>query len=118
MAPEELDGRQNLVFTAIPPPGSDAKALARDGLAYEMKFWVDVQDNAFRRIEAKVIAGGMRWEKDSVVVFDFSKIRNEAWLPARFSYQGRVRYLGRNITAEAEQTYSDYKKFHAETVVR
>lgn len=118
IAPEELDGRQNLVFTAIPSQGSDAKALVHDGLAYEMKLWVDARDNAFRRIEAKVVGEGMRWEKDSVVVFDFAKVRDEAWLPARFSYQGRVRYMGRNIMAEAEQTYSDYKKFQAETVVR
>jgi hypothetical protein len=60
----------------------------------------------------------MRWEKDSVVVFDFAKVRNEAWLPARFSYKGHVRYMGRNIPVEAEQSYSDYKKFQAETVVR
>jgi len=118
MAPEELDGRQNLVFMAVPPAGSDLKALAHDGLAYQMKFWVDEQDNAFRRVEAKVIGEGMRWEKDSLVVFDSAKVRNEAWLPARFSYKGRVRYMGHNIDAEAEQTYSDYKKFQAETVVR
>jgi hypothetical protein len=117
-APEELDGRQNLVFTAVPSPGSDPKTLARDGIAYEMKLWVDQQDNVFRRIEAKVIGEGMRWEKDTVVVFDFAKVRNEAWLPARFSYKGHVRYIGHNIPVEAEQTYSDYKKFQTETVVR
>jgi hypothetical protein len=36
-APEELDGRQNLVNTAVPSPGSDPEALLRDGVAYEMK---------------------------------------------------------------------------------
>jgi hypothetical protein len=118
MAPQELDGRQNLVFLATPPAGSDLKALAHDGLAFEMRLWVDQQDNAFRRVEAKVVGEGMRWEKDSVVVFDFTKIRNEVWLPARFSYKGRVRYMGRDILAEAEQTYSQYQKFQAVTVLR
>jgi hypothetical protein len=116
-APEELDGRQNLVFTAIPSAGPDAKTLAHNGLAYEMRFWVDQQDNVFRRVEAKVIADGMRWEKDSVVVFDFAKVRDEAWLPARFSFKGRVHYMGRGILDEAEQTYSGYKKFQADVVV-
>ena len=114
---EELDGRKNLVFMAVPPAGADMKQAARDGVAYEMKFWVDRQDHVFRRIEGKVAADGMRYEKDTLVTFDFSKVNGEAWLPSRFYFKGRVRYMLHDIPDETEQTYSDYKKFHAETKV-
>lgn len=116
-AAEELDGRKNLVFTANPPAGSDMKQAARDGVAYEMKFWVDAQDHVFRRIEGTVLAQGMRYEKDTVVTLDYSKVNGEAWLPSRFHFKGRVRYMMHNVPDESEQSYSDYKKFHAETKV-
>jgi hypothetical protein len=114
---EELDGRKNLVFTAVPTAGSDLKQAAHDGVAYEMKFWIDEQDHVFRRIEGKVLADGMRFEKDSTITFDYAKVNGEAWLPTRFYFKGRVRYLMHDIPDESEQTYSDYKKFHAETKV-
>ena len=118
IASEELDGKQNLVFRAAPPAGAELKFLAKEGVAYEIKFWVDEQDQVFRRVEAKVLADGMRWEKDTVVAYEFQKIRNEAWLPSRFTYTGGVRVMGRNVAVTAEQTYSDYKKFQTETVIR
>ena len=73
--------------------------------------------NVFRKIEGKVAAEGMRYEKDSVITYEWSKVNNEAWLPVRFWFKGRIRYMLHDIPDETEQTYSDYKKFHAETKV-
>jgi hypothetical protein len=114
---EELEGRKRLVFTAAPKAGTDLKQAAHDGTAYEMKFWVDEQDHVFRRFEAKVLADGMRYEKDSLISYDFAKVNNEAWLPVRFWFKGRVRYMLQDVADETEQSYSNYKKFHADTKV-
>lgn len=116
---EGLDGRNNLLFTAVPKSEDPAalKQAAHDGTAWEMKFWVDEHDGVFRKIEGKVIAEGMRYEKDTVVTYEWKKVNDEAWLPVRFWFKGKVRYMIHDIPAEAEQTYSDYKKFHADTKV-
>jgi hypothetical protein len=115
----ELDGLNNLVFTALPKSEDPAalKQAAHDGTAWEMKFWVDEHDGIFRKIEGKAIAEGMRYEKDTIVTYEWKKVNGEAWLPVRFWFKGKVRYLMRDIPAEAEQIYSDYKKFHADTKV-
>jgi len=34
------------------------KEISHDGLAWEMKLWVDEQDKVFSKIDAKVIADG------------------------------------------------------------
>lgn len=113
---EEIDGRKNLVFTATPKDSPDAlKQLAREDAAYEMKLWVDEQDKVFTKIEAKAIAQGMRFEKESLLGYTWTKINNEAWLPARFWFKGDVRYLMHNVPVAHEQTYSDYKKFRADS---
>jgi len=115
---EEVDGRKALVFTATPRiAGTDMKQVSRDGLAYEMKLWVDEQDRTFSKIEAMVMAEGMRFEKDSLLGYNWKKVNDEAWLPVRYWFKGRVRYLMMNVPAEMEQTYSDYKKFRVETKI-
>ena len=114
---EELDGRDTLIFLAVPKAGADMKQAAKDGVAYEMKLWVDQQDQVFRKIEAKVVGDGMRWEKDSLVSYELNKIHGEAWLPVRFWFKGKVRYMLQDVLAEDEQTYSDYKKFHADVKI-
>jgi len=115
----ELDGRNNLLFTAVPKSEDPAalKQAAHDGTAWEMKFWVDEHDGVFRKIEGKAVAEGMRYEKDTIVTYEWKKVNDEAWLPVRFWFKGKVRYMMHDVPAEAEQTYSDYKKFHADTKV-
>lgn len=114
---EVFDGRKSLLFTAVPKAGSDLKQAAHDGVAYEMKFWVDDGDHIFHKIEGKVVAEGMRYEKDSLISYEWSKVNNEAWLPVRFWFKGQIRYLLHDIPDETEQTYSDYKKFRADSKV-
>ena len=110
---EDLDGRHDLVFTAHPKSltAEALKQAARDGVAYEMKLWVDQQDQVLSQIEGEVIADGMRYEKGTLVTFKFQKVNDEAWLPARFWFKGKVRYMMTDVPTEAEQTYSNYKKF-------
>jgi hypothetical protein len=116
---ENVDGRKYLVFTAIPKSsGADAlKQAARDGTAYEMKLWVDQQDGVFTKIEGKVAAEGMRYEKEAVFAYQWKKVNDEAWLPFRTGFKGRVRYLMSDVPVEEEQTFSDYKKFHADSKI-
>jgi hypothetical protein len=115
----ELDGRNNLLFIAVPKSEDPAalKQAAHEGTAWEMKFWVDEHDGVFRKIEGKALAEGMRYEKDTLVTYEWKKVNDEAWLPVRFWFKGKVRYMMHDVPAEAEQTYSDYRKFHADTKV-
>ncbi len=114
---EYIEGRPDLVFTAVPKEsGPDAlKLAARDGVAYEMKLWVDQEDRVFTKIEGTAIAEGMRYEKGTLITYEFKKVNEEAWLPARFFFKGKVRFMMRDVPAEAEQTYYNYKKFHADS---
>jgi hypothetical protein len=113
---DEIDGRKTLMFNAVPRAGTGGmKEISRDGLAFEMKLWVDEQDKVFSKIESKVIGDGMRYENGSLLGYNWKKVNGEAWLPVRYWFKGKVRYMMMNIPAETEQTYSDYKKFHAET---
>jgi hypothetical protein len=116
---EELGGKQTLVFTAAPRPEDEAglKQAAHEGMAYKMKLWVDQQESVFRRIEAEVVAVGMRYDKGTVVSYDWKKINNEAWLPVRYSFKGKVRYMMSDVPAEAEFTFSDYKKFRTDSKI-
>ncbi len=115
---DEVDGRKMLIFKAVPRPGAAGmKEISRDGLAWDMKLWVDEQDKVFSRIEAKVIADGMRFENGLVCEFNWKKVNGEAWLPVRYWIKGKVRYMGMNVPAEAEQSYSNYQKFHADTKI-
>ena len=110
---EQLDGRDTLIFLAVPKPGTDMKQAAKDGVAYEIKLWVDQQDQVLRKADAKVVGEGMRWEKDTLISYEFHKINGEAWLPSRFWFKGKVRYMLHDVPAEDEQIYFAYKKFHA-----
>ncbi|MGA9528615.1 MAG: hypothetical protein WBS24_10910 [Terriglobales bacterium] len=115
---DEIDGRKTLVFNAVPRPGSGGmKEMSRDGLAWEMKLWVDEQDKVFSKIDAKVIADGMRYENGLVCEFNWQRVNGEAWLPVRYWIKGKVRYMMMNVPVETEQSYSDYKKFHADTKI-
>ena len=115
---DEIDGRKMLVYKALPRAGAGGmKEIGRDGLAWEMKLWVDEQDKIVSKIEAKVIADGMRYENGLMVEFNWKKVNNEAWLSVRHWVKGKVRYMMMNIAVETEQTYSDYKKFHADTKI-
>ena len=114
---EDLDGRRDLVFTATPKL-LDPVALhdaARDGVAYQMKLWVDQDDAVFSKMEGQVVADGMRYEKGTLVTYQFRKVNQEAWLPVRFWFKGKIRYMMSDVPAEAEQTYSNYKKFSVDT---
>ncbi len=106
--------RRCALFLAVPQPGGQA---SKYGTAYEMKLWVDQQDSVFAKIEARVTAAGMRYEKDSVVVYEVKKVNNEAWLPSRFWFKGKVRSLMQDVSVEAEQLYSNYQKFQVETKI-
>jgi len=112
---EDYDGHACAVFLAVPQSGETE--AAKDGTAYEIKLWVDRQDAVFVRIEARAVARVMRYEKDSVVVYEFKKVNDEAWLPSRFWFKGNVRFLKRDVPVEAEQVYSDYRKFQVETKI-
>jgi hypothetical protein len=111
---EQFDGRPTLVLSATP---ADMKQAVRNGLAYEMKLWVDQQDRVFRKIEAKVTGQGMRWEKDALISDEFAKINGEAWLPVRYWFKGNVRYLLHDVPVEHEQIYADYRKFRADVKI-
>ena len=101
------------VFLAV--PRSSESLAAKDGTGYEMKLWVDRQDSVFAKIEARVVARGMRYKEGTVVVYEFKKVNDEAWLPSRFSFKGNVRSLTQDVPVEAEQVYSNYRKFQVET---
>ncbi len=98
-------------------PKGDMKLAAHENAAYEMKFWVNKQDGVFKKIEAKVVGEGMRYEKDSVVSYQWKKVNDEVWLPSGSTFKGKVRYMMRDVPAEAIYTYSGYKKYRVDTKV-
>ena len=59
----------------------------------------------------------MRYENGSLLGFNWKKGNNEVWLPTRFWFKGKVRFMMMNVNTETEQIYSEYKKFQAESKI-
>jgi len=109
---EVLDGHPCERIRATPKPvfqpATEEEMLAK---AMEFTLWIDREEAQIVKIEARIISAGTRFRTGTSVIQEFTKIKNEVWLPKQMRFHGLVQDGRKDVMAEAEQTYSNYKKF-------
>jgi hypothetical protein len=122
---ETIDGRATWVIRCTPRAGfqptlKDAKILPK----LQGKLWIDKEEYQWAKAEIDVIdtlSFGLalfRVHKGAAIRFEATRVNDEVWLPKRTFVGGsaRIAYL-KNVSAEDESTFRDYKKFQVESKV-
>ena len=120
---DHLDGRRQYVIEGTPHPGY--RPHTRDAFLFPKvkgKIWVDRQDYHWVKIEGELIdtvslgAFLLRLHKGSRLEAAQVRINDEVWLPKYFSAEADARIaLLKKIRGRLEVTYSQYKKFQADS---
>jgi hypothetical protein len=122
---ETIEGRGVFVIDAEPKPGYKPYDM-RTGILPKMRgrLWIDATEYQWVKIEARVIDtisfGWViaRLGPGSSLNFEQRRVNDELWLPAtaRIELNGRFA-LFKKIRQGVELTYSNYKKFQADSRV-
>ncbi len=120
---DNLDGRRQFVIEGTPHPGYHPHT--RDAFLFPKvkgRIWIDKQDYHWVKIEGEVIdtvslgALLLRLHKGSHLEAEQVRINDEVWLPKHFSAEASARIaLLKKYRGRLEVTYSDYKKFQADS---
>jgi hypothetical protein len=116
---EAFDGRDAWVIDGEPRPGF--VATTKEG-KYLPKFhgrvWIDKSDLQLAKMDVEcldTVSVGVflaRFHKGSRFMLEQTRVNDEVWLPRVVNYKVDVRLaLVKNIDADVEQTFRDYKKF-------
>lgn len=122
---EVIEGRPVYVITALPKLGYKPRsALAAFFPKVKLRLWIDQRDYQGARIEMEVLdtisLGGflLRVSKGSRLLIQQARINDEVWLPKKVALHASVRLLlVKGLNRELDVTFSDYKKFQADSHV-
>ncbi len=89
-------------------PATEEEMLAK---AMQFTLWIDRQEAQIVKVEARIISPGTRFRTGTTVAQEFTKINNQVWLPKQMRFHGLVQDGRKDVVAETEQSYSNYKKF-------
>ena len=118
---EAVGGSDAWVIDAEPRPGyephmKDAKFLPK----FHGRVWIDKNDLQLAKMDVEcldTISWGLflaRVHKGSRIVIEQTRVNDEVWLPKHVAVKVDVRLaLLKEYNVEQEQTFRDYKKFHA-----
>ena len=124
MAGEEtLNGREVLMIDATPRRGYKPKQSSASFLPkVKARFWIDKADSQWVKIEMETLEtlsfGGIlvRLGKGGRLVVEQALVNNEVWLPKHILVKASARVLLLvGLRQEIEFTFSDYKKFQADS---
>jgi len=122
----DVNGRSTIVVDYVGDPNAKTKtrfeAVVRDLVG---TVWVDERDRAIVQVQGHFvndfkIGGGLLADikKESNFSGKFTKVNGEAWLPAEFAGEGKVRILlFAGFNGRFRLTTSDYKKFRASATI-
>ena len=120
---EEVDGFATWVIQAEPKPGYQPRSRQTKILRnFRGKLWITEDDYRWVKVEAEVvrpISLGLvlaRLNPGTTLAFEQRRVQREIWMPS----QVRIRIVGRlallkKFNAEVLVTYSDYRKFQADS---
>ena len=122
---EVLDGRDTWEIEAEPRPGYQPKERATKLLSkFKGRVWIDKAEGQWVKLDITAIdtiSVGLflaRFHKGAHIVAEQTKINDEVWLPKHVAVQVDVRLaLLKNINADVDQTFRDYKKFRADSKI-
>ena len=122
---EHWNGRQVYRIDASPKPGYKPRSSAAAFLPkVKLRVWIDARDLQAARLEMEAtdaisFAGFLvRLEKGTRICVEQVRINDEVWLPKSFFVAAAARILlVKSLNREMEYTFSDYKKFQADSRV-
>jgi hypothetical protein len=122
---ESLEGRPAWVIEATPRPDFHARtSIGKLFPKFRGKLWIDKADNEWVKAAAEVtsnISFGLflaRLSKGSRFDIEMTRVNDEVWLPKRIEARAAARLvLVKTLRIETETTYSNYRKFQAESRV-
>jgi hypothetical protein len=122
---ESLEGRPAWVIEATPRPGFHSRtSIGKLFPKFRGKLWIDKADNQWVKTSAE--ATGNIWfglllarlSRGARVDIEMTCVNDEVWLPKRIEAQGAARLaMVKTLRMEMETTYSNYRKFQAESRV-
>ena len=122
---EALNGGVAYVIEGTPKPGYRPKSASTAFFPkVKLRFWIAKEDYQWVRVDLEsldtISFGGflIRLAKGSHLSIENARINNEVWLPKRAEIHGSVRLaLVKVMRGEIVFTFSDYKKFQADSRV-
>ena len=122
---ETVDGKEAWVFEGDPRPDYHAKSRGAKMLSkFKGRIWINKADLQWVKIDMTAIDtlsigfALARIHKGTHLIIDLTKVNDEVWLPKRlqFHFDARVA-LFKSYDDDVEQTYSNYKKFRADSKI-
>jgi uncharacterized protein YndB with AHSA1/START domain len=122
---EQWNGRQTYRIDASPKPGYKPKSSFGAFLPkVKLRLWIDARDLQGARLEIEAtdaisFAGVLvRLEKGTRIEVEQVRVNDEVWLPKSVSVSAAARILlVKSLNREMQFTFSDYKKFQADSRV-
>lgn len=122
---EVLDGRDTWVIDAEPRPGYQAKERSTRLLSkFEGRVWIDKAEGQWLKFDITAIdTVSVGWflariHKGAHIVAEQTKVNDEVWLPKHVAVEVDIRLaLLKNINADVDQTFRDYKKFRTDSKI-
>ncbi len=120
---EPLNGGQTYVIDATPKPGYKPRSSATSYFPkVKGRLWIDQHDYQWVKLEMETLDtitfGGflLRMAKGGRLSIEQARINDEVWLPKRIYGKGSARIaLIKVLRGEIVMTFSDYKKFQADS---
>ncbi len=122
---EMINGRDTWVFDAEPRSGYEPKHREAKMLAkVHGRIWIDKAEDEWVKLDITAIdtiSFGLvlaRIHKGTHLILEMTRVNDEIWLPKRVQLHVDARVaLFKSYDDDVEQTYRDYKKFHASTKI-
>lgn len=122
---DTIDGRRMWVISGVPRPDYKPKSReARAMMKVRGRVWIDEADYQWVKVEAvttDTISFGVflaRLNPGAKLLFEEERVNQEVWLPKRIRVSGAGRIaLLKKISTEEDITYSNYRKFSAESKI-
>jgi hypothetical protein len=122
---EALNGRDTWMLEAEPRPGyeprgREAKAMTK----FKGRIWIDKAELQWVKLDLTAIDSiSFGWvlariQKGAHLLIEQTRVNDEVWLPkyVQFHLDAKLALL-KNIRADVEQTFRDYKKFRTDTKI-
>ncbi|MBI4891154.1 MAG: hypothetical protein HY821_11060 [Acidobacteria bacterium] len=122
---ERVDGHLAWVIDAVPKPGWKGKVKRSELLSkFKGRLWIDQREYQWVKVDATTIAPvSFGWvlaklQPGARLSFEQKRFNDEVWLPVRAFTRVDARLaLFKNVRAEMDVAWKDYRKFQADSRV-
>jgi len=121
---DALDGRPVWVISAVPKPGYKPAGRNEQALQkFRGKLWIDKAEYQWVRVEAEIfepVTWGLflvKLNPGSHILLEQTRVNNEVWLPSHQAIRATARLMFKHLDLDQDVTFSNYRKFQADSKV-